>query len=776
MQLESVRRGATEGDFTPRQRVYIVVRYRPEDDTQASWRDVLPAGLPGSRMSRRSAAYCPPRRPVTRRLRDHQQLTRLAEMRARDLTGYLLRDGITCRVLDGPAVLRYVSSRLNPTSVSWDRVETTGADDTVLSRFDDVTEGKDAEQAALALRDLVARSPLDFRRYSDHAEIEQDLVQVLYLTGSPSMTRTFWMAELMNQPLPYTLAVHVHGLDSVAIADEAKRLHHQAMRELEREASKGRSDANTKAQAQAHAALAEQMAQDPLANLTDMSVYLALRAPGPRPDKHALAAAAYKAQKTVSRATSGGALDRGNRLQEQLWLSTLPFGADIAHRTLRVGVEHAADCFPLIGSTCGSPSGIPLFMEPVSGQVQHINPFDRALTNSAIVIAGKSGAGKTVTANRLVAQMVAMGARGFLFDRAGHYELLTDLVPDARVIRMGGDEGSVINHWDVEDPANVPGAKVKFLLRVHETLLRRVLTNHERKVLADSIRTTYSHCARTGKVPREGELVELMRASADFEASRGGSGVMVDALLSLISELSEFVAGGTHAAMWDRETSLPADAPLLIFDYSGVDEQNLIPLALANMEWTRREVQANDRRARSTPIADAVFYGRSIVGLDEGWSWGQIPALAAEVQTWARQGRAYGAAFMVVSQDPEDFEGDADAVLRNASIRIFHQLDKAMLAFVRDTVDLSPEMTESLKALRKVPGRYSEALVMNGPRGDGRVCAVLGAHEYWAFTSEPRIDVPRRERAIADNDGDVWAALSQLAGEGIPQAEEGTGQ
>ena len=776
MLLESVRRGAVDADFTPRQRVYIVVRYQPEDDGDRSWREGLPAGMPGSRASRRSVGYRPPRRGVARRLREHHQLVRLAEMRAFELIGHLARDGITGRILDGPAVLRYVSSRLNPTSVSWDRTETLDGEAPVLSRFDDAIEGEDAERAALALRDLVARSPLDFRRYSDHAEIEQDLVQVLYLTGAPSMTRTFWMAELMNQPLPYTLTVHLHGLDRVAIADEAKRLHHQAMREVEREASKGRRDANTNAQAQAHGALAEQMAQDPLANLIDMSVYLALRAPGPRPDKHALAAAAYRAQKTVARATSGGALDRGNRLQERLWVSTLPFGADVAHRTLRVGVEHAADSFPLIGSTCGSPSGIPLFIEPVSGQVQYLNPFDRALTNSTIVIAGRSGVGKTVTANRLVAQMVAMGAHGFLYDRAGHYELLADLIPGARVIRMGADDGTVINHWDVDDPANVPSAKVKFLLRLHETLLRRELTNHERKVLADAIRTTYSHCARTGKVPREGELVALMRASADYEAREGQPGAMLDALRSLVSELSEYVAGGTHAAMWDRETSLPADAPLLIFDYRSVDEQNLIALVLANMEWTRREVERVDRQARSAPIPGAVYHGRSIVGLDEGWSWAQVPVLAGEVQTWARQGRAYGAAFMVVSQDPEDFAGDADAVLRNASIRIFHQLDKGMLAFVRDTVDLSPEMTDSLKSLRKVAGRYSEALVMNGPRGDGRVCAVLGAHEYWAWTSEPQLDVPRRERAIAEHDGDVWAALSQLAGEGIPQVEEGAGQ
>ena len=306
MLLESVRRGAVDADFTPRQRVYIVVRYQPEDDSDRSWRDGLPAAMPGSRVSRRSAGYRPPRRAAVRRLRDHQQLVRLAEMRALELIGHLARDGITGRILDGPAVLRYVSSRLNPTSVSWDRAETLDAGASVLSRFDDAIESEDAERAALALRDLVARSPLDFRRYSDHAEIEQDLVQVLYLTGAPSMTRTFWLAELMNQPLPYTLTVHLHGLDRVAIADEAKRLHHQAMREVEREARKGRRDANTHAQAQAHAALAEQMAQDPLANLTDMSMYLALRTPGPRPDKHALAAA-----------LAGFALDLAHRLVMQ---------------------------------------------------------------------------------------------------------------------------------------------------------------------------------------------------------------------------------------------------------------------------------------------------------------------------------------------------------------------------------------------------------------------------------------------------------------------------
>jgi len=135
MLLESVRRGTSDGDFTPRQRVYLVVRYQPEDDSERSWRDVVPAGLPGSRMTRRSAGYSAPRQRTARRLRDHQQLARVAEIRARELIGVLARDGITARILDGPEVLRYASSRLNPTSVSWDRTETLEAQDSVLSRW-----------------------------------------------------------------------------------------------------------------------------------------------------------------------------------------------------------------------------------------------------------------------------------------------------------------------------------------------------------------------------------------------------------------------------------------------------------------------------------------------------------------------------------------------------------------------------------------------------------------------------------------------------------------
>jgi hypothetical protein len=111
-------------------------------------------------------------------------------------------------------------------------------------------------------------------------------------------------------------------------------------------------------------------------------------------------------------------------------------------------------------------------------------------------------------------------------------------------------------------------------------------------------------------------------------------------------------------------------------------------------------------------------------------------------------------------------------VLRNASIKLLLEQDKAMLDYLEQTVNVSSEVVNRLKDLRTVKGQYSEALVINGGRGTGRVRLVVGPHEYWAFTSEPNYDRPRRERAIAARDGNVWAGIAELAGEeGIPDAD-----
>ena len=66
-----------------------------------------------------------------------------------------------------------------------------------------------------------------------------------------------------------------------------------------------------------------------------------------------------------------------------------------------------------------------------------------------------------MTANVLVSRCLALGARAFVIDRAGHYEMLTRLVDGAQQIEIGADDSPyALNPWDVPDPAKVSREKL----------------------------------------------------------------------------------------------------------------------------------------------------------------------------------------------------------------------------------------------------------------------------------------------------------------------------
>ncbi len=81
--------------------------------------------------------------------------------------------------------------------------------------------------------------------------------------------------------------------------------------------------------------------------------------------------------------------------------------------------------------------------------LERLDLFDPEHHSYALLVSGRSGSGKTMSAT-------VRGERLFVIDRAGHYELLTRLLPGAQQIELGA-EGSpyALNPWDVADPARV---------------------------------------------------------------------------------------------------------------------------------------------------------------------------------------------------------------------------------------------------------------------------------------------------------------------------------
>ncbi len=796
---ESVRCSAAEDLFAPYRRVYIVCRYHPDANESAGGvRGVLPGWMPWS-LRRAEQDHNPGSAVrnglgVRRTVEEHRRYAHHAHLKLQAVRDHLEGEGTTSSVLNGPAVLRYLTSRLNPTSVALGRtpsgaklydsangsvasglaaMDNRASLGEVLANFDSGIEHEESVENATTLQSSIAASPLNFREDPFHARIEEDLVRTLHLAGRPSLTSPFWLSTLLDLSLPFTLSVTVHGLDRMAVQDAAQRQEHQAAREVERKARKGKRDADVVAAHSERAELVDRMALDPNETSVDMTVLLSIRAPGPNPDRYALERAMSTAREKVAIATAGGTLADGHGLQESLWLSTLPFCDDQSQESMRIGVTNAADTVPLIGSEFGSPTGLPAMVSRRTGEIQNMHPFDRLHDNATTVVTGKSGTGKTMFVNSVVADAVSVGAHAVLFDRAGHFEFLARLIMGSRIVRLGGDSGDAINPWDVADPANPPDAKRKFLLELHRVLLNRELSNAEEDVLSRAILNTYRYCARNQLTPRESELVTLLEDSARVLRETGqADSVEYQRLTNLTAELGQYAGEGVYASVWDRLTTVTGDPPLLIFDYNGASKRLLPSLVFTAMEWTRAYTQRIDREGRLRNT-EGVFDGRCVVVLDEGHSWARVPEAAEEVQLWAREARRWGAWFIVLSQNSEDFKGDAKAVLDMASLRVFFEQNEGMLQFLRDNVDLPAQVIDRLGKLRTRKGRYAEAVVMNGGRGVGVIRVIFGPHAYWAYTSDPIRDVPRRERALREHDDDAVAALDALAAEGVPEIDAG---
>ena len=251
------------------------------------------------------------------------------------------------------------------------------------------------------------------------------------------------------------------------------------------------------------------MAGHDRANVFECPIYQAIRARGPAADLAALGEAVDYCVEQLESA-SDCKVNRGEFRQPELWLSTLPLGArrrapgpqvrDAQRRRHRPAGRHRR---------AARRAGIPFAFADPGRTLERLNPYDEEHANHTLLICGRSGSGKTMTANVILARAIAHGARAFVIDRAGHYELLTRLVDGAQQIVLGADDSPyAINPWDVPDPREVSREKISFLISLHALMMGdEGLDKAEIAQLGEAIRAVYAKAATLeNEPPRESML------------------------------------------------------------------------------------------------------------------------------------------------------------------------------------------------------------------------------------------------------------------------------
>src|SRR5271165_2543765 len=460
--------------------------------------------------------------------------------------------------------------------------------------------------------------------------------------------------------------------------------------------------------------------------------------------------------------------------QREAVCSSLPTGCDAAGRTRKYVSVNVGDTTPLVGARCGSPSGIPLGYSSVGRTLERLDLFDAAHSNHMLVVTGESGFGKTMIVNNIYARALARGDHGAVIERGGHYEFLASLIPGAANVSLGSGTDAICP-WDTPDPSSVAAEKIDYLIALHATLIgtgRREeygLSALEENLLGRAIREVYERCVVTREAPRELLLQETLSARAAGEA-QAGAGQMADALRDLAARLHNFCGEGPYAYLADRPTTVPVDAPLVVFDTRQIPAHfagaAMFEIVEHVAERVARSVQRHLKEDGRAPDGCRLRRRapRYYLTLEEVWKLLEHEATARWVNELPRRSRHDNLALIGVSQQLSDFNNAwGRAFIDNSARKLtFHQAPR-QIEFLRGELGLTPEEVQAIGQLKTVKRDYSTAYFDNGPRGRGTITARYSDLEYWICTHDPEFDEPVRRRALRDAGEDPWRALRLLS-------------
>jgi hypothetical protein len=669
--------------------------------------------------------------------------------------------GVSGRPLTGLEVLDLLGSRLDPERDASGGLPASFMTPEVVRTFEpsDATERADIGEAL-----CTAAVGLGDR---DHLQVGGQLEQAFYVSLAPEQTWLGWLLHLMQAPRPFTVSVHVEATERYRERMAQKRRYkriHGVNRGIE---SRGRPlDPDARVQEQEAAELNDELATSAGAGIYRVSIYGAISEP--EGNAETLRELCQTAGREMTMACDAR-VQHGPFAQASLWGSTLPLGRDVAARRRKYVSRNVGDTFPIVGTSCRSPDGIPLGFALPGRTLERLDPFDPQHPNHLLLINGMSGAGKTMAAIILLARALSQGAVGFIIDRAGHFAFLASLIPGAVSVEIGGDAHAV-NCWDVENPARVGAEKIDYLLALHALLLGEHhaardsygLTDLEANLLGLAIGEVYARCALTGEEPRELLLQEELERRYQQERQEGSVGI-AEALRNLSMRLNNYVLDGPYAYLTDRPTTIPSESPLVVFDTRSNPDAKAAAALFVICEHVKTRIASTRREHLAGEGPRHAWAGRSFLVVDEAWKLIERPATGRWFNEFCRRSRHYALWLIAISQQLSDFDNEhGKALLANAAMRLFLRQEARELTYVKEALKLTDEAIDAISTLKTVRGNYSTAYLMNGTRGQGTVQIDPGPWEFWIASSDPARDEPLRQQALRETGGDGWAALKLL--------------
>src|SRR6202012_2490490 len=217
------------------------------------------------------------------------------------------------------------------------------------------------------------------------------------------------------------------------------------------------------------------------------------------------------------------------------------------------------------------------------------------------------------------------------------------------------------------------------------------------------------------------------------------TGANADKLQSLLLRLGPYGQDGTLAHIADEPTTVDADAPLVLFDFTGLSDRLAPALTLAVADYVEWQVHRLRRRRVAGELdSSGPWAGRCALVIEEGWKPLSSPSAGAWLNEYARRARHYALWLVFITQFFRDFDSEQGrAMLSNHAIALCLRNERRDLEYARDSLSLSDTDIAETIALPAQKGAYS-TLYMISARGRGAVRIAPGDPEYWIASSNTK--------------------------------------
>lgn len=420
--------------------------------------------------------------------------------------------------------------------------------------------------------------------------------------------------------------------------------------------------------------------------------------------------------------------------KRRIWITTLPGLASEDARDLDLLTEHVADLVPLEMPWGGMPKEpLLLWHTPHRGFLPY-SPFGAGLENANALICANSGSGKSVLIGKLLLTCSRRPTKVSILERGDSYATAVELM-GGEMITMSLDAKVTINPFDLERGQTKP---TKDHIAFLKTLTKFMIGNSGNYdadildgILGACIASTYNRVGSRLSGPTTPLLRDLKDELDTFQ--QDGYPKIEEIAHVAGFKLAEWVREGGYANLFDRETSVPMDAPWLYFNIDQLKDDPKVELAMSLLIAYATTKRANGHNGE-----------RCIVILDECWALLTNKILGDTVVKLFRTARKNDACIWGVSQTVEDFTGTVDepnpfggAILATTATRYIGR-QKGNSPVLAKYLGLGPIAINAIKEIGMTEKGHQSQFLMSAADNHQLLNVRNTPIENWTMTSMPR--------------------------------------